>query len=457
MSTFAPVNGRLILPFSSSSLPAYVAAVSADSPLAYWRLGDNSPSGAGSVSDRQGAYNATPNGGITWRQAGSVGDGSGYSALFNGSTGYISAGASLATTLLGSASWTVELWLYVGTSSSGTFAAGAASATNRFRAEHSGNRFYFSAEVGGVTVSSSLSYNTIGVWYHVVLTSAGQMYVNGTLAIGTTAAGGRNSTNNLTIGALNTGAANFFNGRIAEVAVYSGVLSGTRVLAHFNAASDITVSPSQTFGVSCNSITPELFIPGSDDTGSLDVGATLVSDGGVNVLEVGGATFRSMTYDNATLFNKWVSKNEGTVQLEFKFSGTLATWMLCQITDKVRNRSGSLPLPGEENNDAYKLSVNATGGSATLNYGGGLAGPTISITTTLVAGNWYSAELKWRAATAPYFSATINGVTGTNSTANRVGNMACQTLHHFLIGNDTGVTPTSLRIRNVKAFNYWVP
>lgn len=423
---------------------AYVTAVLADSPIAYWRLNDDAPSGAGSISDFSagGTYDATPVGGITWNAAGALSDGLGEAALFNGSSGYATGGTSLAATLMNSATWTIEAWAYTPIANGGYIFAAASDATHRVAIQHYGNKIYTSSTVGGN--KSGPTGNAIGNWHHIVLTSTGVLYVDGVAASGTSSAT-LNSTVQLTIGALNSGAS-FFTGRVAEVALYTSILDATRVAAHWVAAHTYTMPTGQVFGMSMAATTPELYTPGSDDTGQLDSGSTFVDDGGVNVLEVGGGTFRSLTFDNPTGYNQWVPYSDGTAELEFKFSGTLGTWMLMQITGKDR-------AVVNDTQDSIKLFISATGGYGSYNYANGATSVTATVTTTLTAGNWYTARIKWRTSGSPTLSVTINSVEATSTTA--ISNPSCTAWHHLLIGNDTNKTPTSLRIRNVKTYGSW--
>lgn len=430
------------LPPTESS--AYVAAVLADSPLAYWRLNDSAPSGAGSVTDfsTAGTYDATPNGGLTWDGPGSISDGLGKSVLGNGTSGYISAGSSLATTLMSSSTWTIEAWFYSSVANAGFIFSAASDATHRVAIQHYANRIYSSSTVGGN--KSGLVSQLTGNWHHIVLTSTGALYINNVEAVGTSSAP-LNSTVAATIGALNN-ATSWFNGRLADVAVYTTVLSPARIAAHWEAAHDHVLASGQTWGMTMASSVPELYTPGSDITGSLDNSASFADDGGVNVLEVGGGTFRSITFDNPTSFNQWAPFSGGTMELEFKYSGTLGTWMLGQITGKDR-------LNINDTNDSIKLFINSSGGQMQYNYNNGGTIVSAAATTTLSPNTWYTARIKWRTSGTPTISITINGVEATSSTT--ILNPNCLAWHHLLIGNDTNTTPTSLRIRNVKIYGSW--
>jgi hypothetical protein len=86
---------------------------------------------------------------------------------------------------------------------------------------------------------------TVGAWTHVVAVwtgTAAVMYVNGALADDTNSgAGGYASSTaaTLSIGAYDDGN-NPFNGGVDETAFYSKALTGSQILAHFNAASSPT-------------------------------------------------------------------------------------------------------------------------------------------------------------------------------------------------------------------------
>lgn len=439
---------------SGSVTPAHKAAVLADGPLAFWELNDAAPSGSGSVLDSSGnANHATPNGGITWAQPGCLADDSGAAALLNGSSGYISGGTSLAATLMNSAAWTIELWFFSGTAS-GTLFAAASDSTHRVRIEYTyggvgSDRIFTSSSVGGNKSSHTSGFALVkNNWHHVVLTSAGDLYVDG-VVMTSTSSSTLNSTVGLIIGALNTGTSAWFSGRISCVAIYQSALTSTRVLAHRAAAYTHDVPAGLTFELVGDSLTPSIFPPGSDDVGQLDGGATLVSDGDGNWIEVGGAPWRSMTFDNPTPQTQWASPDEGTIRGQFKCSdATFAAWMLAQITGKDRSLQ-------DDTNQGVAIKLSSTGFTSIYTHAGGSR--TASGTVTLLPDTIYDFELKWRSSGSPYLSATINGVTATSTTAGEVGNVTCDTWHHLLWGSDVDVTPdpTSLKIRNLKTYSIW--
>ncbi len=420
---------------------AYASAVLADAPLAYWKLAEASPSGAGSVASSAsgGTYPGTPNGTITWGQNGAM-KGGGTSALFNGSSGYVTAGTTLATALMGSATWTVEAWFCAHASASGYIFSAASDTNHRVGIQYYSGRIYTTSNAGG---NKSTTMTVVGSWHHLVLDSTGALYIDGNAASGTSSAA-TNATAGVFIGALQN-ASNFFNGRIANVAVYNTVIGPTRVAAHFSAAHG-PLPAGLVFSNTLQTDTPEVLTPGSHDRGVKDNGSTFVNDGAANVLEVGGGTFRSLTYDNSTNYDMFAKVGEGTIEIDFKYSGILGTWLLMQITGK--DRGGVY-----DTNDSLKLSVTPTGLFAQYHYNNGGTITSVSVASTLTAGTWYTARLRWNTSGATTMSVEVNGAS--NSTVNAIGATNCLAWHHLLIGNDTNTTPTSLRLRNMRTYGSW--
>lgn len=436
---------------------SYDSEVLADSPIARYRLNDAAPVGAGSVVDSVASYEGTPNGAITWGQAGCLSDGTSNSARFNGTSGYVTLGSSLATDLMGAAAWTVELWFYgpaaatgVASTHTGTLFAAASDATHRVHIQYSNASIFTSSDVGG---SKSTNSGRIGSWHHLVLTSAGSLYIDGVEHTNTSGAG-LNSTVQATIGALNN-ATGFFGGRVSEVALYTTALSQARVVAHYTAAVARTITPGRTFYHDFEQDLPAVFPVGSDDTGQYDQTSsrsTAQAYAGSYSLSMGGGTFRSMTFDNPTDQNVWASGTEGKVKLRFRVATGTAPGMLFQLSGKSRHLS---PAPAYDNYSIKLLysastpfvSVVSVAGTATVvTHSGG----------ALSADTWHEAILRWRStAHSPNVSLTINGVETTGTSAN-IGNFgAMGSWHHLLIGNDTSTNPTGFWIDEFETFGSW--
>ena len=444
------VDAAPLLSFSCLKQPpanrAYVAAVLADSPLAYWRLKDTAPSGSGSVVDSSGNnHPLTPNGGITWGDPTATVDTAGRSALLDGTTGYLSAPAALADTLMDSSAWTVELWIYCrNDGSAGTGIFGAASASgNGFGIGFYGNQLYTSSTAGGN--KSGPLHPMLRNWHHVVLTSTGQLYIDN-IAQTDTSGSGVVTTNAFILGGSNDGLY-FWPGRIAETAIYQSVLSPARVAAHWNAANAITLPTGQTFGMTMASATPELYTPGSSDYVLFVLGASLVDDGaGTSVLEVGGDAWRALNFNNPTSYDKWAPLGEGTMELQFKFSGSQADYMLIQLSGKDDSKV-------DDTDDGVTLTMTATGAVARYDWNNAANTVTVAATATLTAGNWYTAKIRWRVASAPHLAVEVNSVYAETSTA--ISLPTNTAFHQLLIGSDLPAVPPSLRIKNVKIYGSW--
>ena len=219
----------------SAARQNYDAAVAADSPTHWWKMGDSSGT---SLADSAGSTALAVSGGtVTLNQTGIPGS-SATAALFAGAAEGLQGGSVFAAPKPVS----IELWFKSTVSgASGTFSASTAPMITF------GQSSSFDRQIGLVTghvqgysypnaIDSSLTYND-GNWHHVVLTitsgNAGVLYVDGSsVATGTL-------TLNSFSGVWDVGAAysgGVFAGTLAHVAVYHGVvLTSTQVSTHYNA------------------------------------------------------------------------------------------------------------------------------------------------------------------------------------------------------------------------------
>lgn len=428
----------------------YYDEVLADSPICFWKLDEAAPSGAGSLNDSASGspYDATPNGTITWNQPGPISDGNSRAGLMNGTTGYVTGGAALAAALMGATNWTIELWFYSSRANGGTIFA-ASNGTNSVRIEHFGLTIYTGSTAGGAK-SSTVASRITGNWHHLVLTSAGSLYIDGIEQAGTASSNG-NSTVQVTAGARND-ASDFFQGRISCVSLYTTALSGTRIVAHRNAGIARTLPAGRTFYWGFESDVPDVFPAGSDDTPSYDVGAARTNAqafAGSNSLALGGGTFRSATFDNLTNQHQWASPAQGRIQCRWRYNGSApASMMLFQITGKDRAFI-------DDTNDSVQMLVVATAGvvtSARVNYksSNGTVTTQLDVTRTCAADTWHEAEVRWRSGSSPFLFVRINATSATGTSA--FGAVACSTWHHLLIGNDIAETPTGLWIDEFETF-----
>lgn len=228
---------------------SYPAKVLADSPIAFWRLGETTGTKA---YDYVGGFNGT------------------YTNTLLGQPGYATADPDKAATFgpainshvaditgigfatnTGLPSFTIEAWVKGGgqTTDAGIVTKGTGAGGEQFNIDTgAGNHAYrfFVRNAGGGAVLCSSSVVPNGDWQHVVAVCDGTagtltLYVDGSSAatanIGTTV-GILSTTSPLTIGSRQSGIAAFdnqFAGSVDEVAVYDKALDANKVYEHFYA------------------------------------------------------------------------------------------------------------------------------------------------------------------------------------------------------------------------------
>ena len=249
-----------------SPVLAYQAAVDADSPSFFWRLGE--PAGPvavdASASGSSGAYNGT----ITYAQPGPI-TGDANAITTNGVDGLV-----VSNPTPGPSQYSAEAWFKTTTTAGGKiigfgnrpagldFGGNPAVSSNYDKHVYMLNdgRIVFGVYNGGFDTIYSPSALNDGQWHHVVATQgpAGMaLYVDATRV-------GRNGvTSNQgydgywRVGGDNLGAwpdqpaSNFFAGTIADAAVYPTALSQTRVRAHWTASGRVAppiVTPADAYG-----------------------------------------------------------------------------------------------------------------------------------------------------------------------------------------------------------------
>lgn len=221
-------SGKLELTAGESR--SYPGEVWADTPIGYYRF--NEPAGS-----TTGTANIGTNGTIT--SMGTIGSPTGIqdpgtAYHFNGTASFLNMGNVYPPTN----NMTISAMIYpTSVAGTDTIASKGSSATQGYSLELNAGRIQMRSRDGTsnktVTGTTVLSTNT---WYHVagVRDSSGtimKVFVNGvqegSVAI---AAAASTSTNNFNIGRLQTGA-NYFQGRIDELAIYSTALSNVRIAA----------------------------------------------------------------------------------------------------------------------------------------------------------------------------------------------------------------------------------
>jgi glucose/arabinose dehydrogenase len=240
----ATQNMSLSATYTSGGTSGYSGAVLADSPLAYWRLGESSGSTAADASGngRAGSYLNSP----TLGAPGALSGDSNSSVGFNGTSQYVQVPYNAA---LNPARVSVESWVYP-TGGSGAFrsvltsrdySASGPMARGYTLYAADNNTWQFWLGTGSAFVKLFGPAVTLNSWTHLVATYDGttaRLYVNGALAASSALAYSPNAARPLRIGAgrTETAADYFFPGRIDEVALYGTDLSAARVQAHYQAA-----------------------------------------------------------------------------------------------------------------------------------------------------------------------------------------------------------------------------
>ncbi|MFO1000538.1 MAG: LamG-like jellyroll fold domain-containing protein [Planctomycetaceae bacterium] len=229
---------QILSHYQSAANGTYATSVLANSPVAYWRLGDPP-----SVADRSGNSLSGSRLGGTFAQPGALADDSNTSVRFSTSgQGILVPDNPLLTP---GTSATFEAWVKP------DFVATGAYQNLLSKYSYTGlgteyellisptGQFYFGKSGGGVLVSAAPA--VAGAWQHVAVTvNNGNVafYINGVVGgMGTVASGFVNSAAPIQIGTTSNRPYQF-NGQIDEIAIYSTALSATRILAHYKAGTN---------------------------------------------------------------------------------------------------------------------------------------------------------------------------------------------------------------------------
>ena len=219
---------------------SYSAEVLADSPTIYWRLDETSGTTATDASGGglDGTYQNTPTLGV----AGAVDDGTAITVA-PASSEYVNRAS---VTGLASSSFSVELWMkkrVAGLGACGVVQHGPSSSDY--------NIFYFvwqsatQVRAGLWAAGSDVTVTVTddALWHHYVVTynvatNALLIYRDGTnIASGTPGSDYVGGSSFLQVGTATDTGFGYFDGSLDEFALYLSVLSPTRVLAHYSAAS----------------------------------------------------------------------------------------------------------------------------------------------------------------------------------------------------------------------------
>jgi hypothetical protein len=229
---------------------AYTAAVTADSPYAFYLLDESSGANAADIagSSRTGTYTSV----ATYLQAGGLPNNPGYAVGLAANSGRMVAGG---TGLADPTTFSVEMWFKTTTAAGGKLIgfensrnATSTSFDRELFMRTDGKLVYMGATSTTKLLVSPSALNN-GSWHHVVVTSVPSgsqetavMYVDGAqVATGNTSKAATSYTGwwRVGFGRLPTGSgypstANF-TGSVDNVVIYTTQLSATRVAAHYSA------------------------------------------------------------------------------------------------------------------------------------------------------------------------------------------------------------------------------
>ena len=231
-------------PAHADNASDYASAVKADNPISYWQLND----GSGTTAvDQMGLNNGTISGGVTLNAPGPM---TGANAMtFDGGSGLVRLPGS--TSLQPTAAISLEAWALTSQGGGGYPNENMIfrSRTHGYSLNASGGKF--GGFVCGVNFGCNEPAPTVsafdGTWHYLVLSYDGanvRYYVDGQLtgSIANTDPIYYTGTG-IAIGEDGDCGCSYFNGSIAEVAVYNHALSADRVSAHFAAGgSGLTAS-----------------------------------------------------------------------------------------------------------------------------------------------------------------------------------------------------------------------
>jgi hypothetical protein len=235
----APVDAPIDAP-PDAPTSVYRAAVLADAPLAYWRLGEKS----GTVAhDETGhGYDGTYTGTYTLGAAGALAGDPDTAVTLDGVTGEVDVGNNF--DFAGQVPFSFEAWVkpavidsvYRHVVTKMAFDVLGNPQVGTYVILQQGNTILgferWQDAATELTVETS-SFPTAGSWAHVVATydgSAGDLYVNGVPVQASASAGG------VTASGVHMLWGNVLQGVIDEIAVYDHALSAARVAAHHQAA-----------------------------------------------------------------------------------------------------------------------------------------------------------------------------------------------------------------------------
>jgi RHS repeat-associated protein len=401
---------------------AYKNAVLADSPYAYLPLDETAGTTASDISGN--GNNGTYTGSMTLGGAGPFGSSS-KAATFGGTGQYVALGSALVPA---GGDWTVEAWV---NGSGDGFGNGDPvwsqyfnSSSNRTigYACSTGSPRCVGGQVGSAYAEAS-SALTDGTWCYVVWRQSGStlsVWVNGIQVASLT-----NSTAADTyatwIGGLNHSgwATAYYDGKIAQFAVYHTALSNDRVRAHYNASGVVNPPASNTPAAYRNAVLsdgPYAYLPLDESSGNIAYDATGNLNNGEyrgGVVIGGGGPFGGTS--TAAAFS-------GTGQYVYLGSALVPTtgdWTVeAWVNGSGDGFGNGDPIWSQYFNSSSNRTFGYACGTGSPRCMGGQVGSAYAeASSALTDGTWY--YVAWRQSGST-LSVWVNGIqmaSGTNSTA----------------------------------------
>lgn len=236
--------------YQAATFGPYLHAAQADTPTSLWRLGE-SPSSAG-AADQFGSNAGSYQGGVTQGQTGPIGGDTATAATFDGSTGTVDVADSPDLRFANTQALSVEAWVKTTSAAQQEIASKMANASPYQGWElgtNSGEPYLYlidSWSSNAIAVTANQVIND-GNWHHLVVTYDGSskaagvtFYIDGkaipfTTTSDDTLTGTSVSAAPLYLGSR-AGSALFFNGSLADVAVYRSQLDAGQVAQHYLAS-----------------------------------------------------------------------------------------------------------------------------------------------------------------------------------------------------------------------------
>jgi Concanavalin A-like lectin/glucanases superfamily len=401
---------------AASSFPTcYPDAVTADSPVGYWRLDETSGT---NVTDSAGGRTGTYTNGPTLGQSGGPPDTVNNKAVsFDGTNDYVKVNYAAA---LNPAVFTYEVWAKP-TGGAGTW-RGVVTSTYEVSGTNRGvgvwaddtNMWDVAIDYGTGTNLVQAAPVRLNEWVHLALTYDGttlKIYLNGTLVTSTAKTFSANTSTPLGIGAASYDNGStwkeYFPGSIDEVAVYNSALTATKVRSHYNTGrcyKDEVLADSPKgywrLGDASGSTATEKM---RADHGTYTNGPTLAATGALTGDSDTAVTFDG-TNDYVTVpYDSWLNPSSVTLEGWAKPTGGSGT---------ARTVTAS-----QDTNTGYLLGI-GTDNKWRFTVGTGSATTVVASTSTVTINSWAHVVGTYDGTTATLY---VNGISvGSSATARTV-------------------------------------